>query len=311
MKGLVSIIIPSFNYGHLIIETLQSIIKQTYTRWECIIVDDGSTDDTTGIVQQFIEEYPQQRFTYLEVPNAGTSAAKNKGITLARGEFIQFLDADDLLSEEKLSVQMQIAEEQSAEVIFSKSIYFTGDAIQQNYIQKYPSGFLATESLKGTELLRRIITNNILTISSPLIKKELVIRAGMFDKDLKNNEDWLFWFKVALLSPSFTFDNNERSFILVRTHETSASNNQKRMFEGEVVVRQFIDQSLNALSTGDKTLLKKLNSDLLALHQVRSLNAIGGLNYIFLSFVKNPVKAFPLVKKGLFRLGTRIYKSMI
>ena len=83
------------------------------------------------------------------------------------------------------------------------------------------------------------------------------------------------------------------------------------MLEGEIDVRQFIDQSLNALSTGDKTLLKKLNLDLLALHQVRSLNAIEGLNYILLSFVKNPVKAFPLVKKGLFRLGTRIYKSMI
>ncbi|RZK61034.1 MAG: glycosyltransferase family 2 protein, partial [Pedobacter sp.] len=220
MKSLVSIIIPSFNYGHLIRETLLSIVKQTYTHWECIIVDDGSTDHTDTVVEQFIQEHPNQQFTYLKVANAGTSAAKNTGIGLAKGDFIQFLDADDLLSEEKLAIQIQIAEEKAAKLIFSRSVYFMdGAAVQQN-VQKYPMGFLAEESLYGAKLLNRMITNNILTISSPLVKKSLVVEAGMFDQDLRNNEDWLFWFRVAVLNPAFIFDEDKRSITFIRTHET-------------------------------------------------------------------------------------------
>ncbi|WP_316809641.1 glycosyltransferase family A protein [Pedobacter agri] len=311
MSGLVSIIIPSFNYGHLINETLQSVIKQTYRNWECIIVDDGSTDNTAEVVNQFIKENPQYQFKYHHVKNGGTSAAKNTGIELASGEYVQFLDADDLLSEDKLAVQMHIAEKMEADLVFSKSIFFSGTFPSVQYVEKYPNNFLAEESLNGHQLWQRLIQNNILTISSPIVKRALLVRAGMFNPELQNNEDWLLWFNVAMLSPNFLYDKDERSFVLIRVHQTSAMANHQKMFEGEVVVRQYMDLALNQSDVADQPVdLKALNLNLLALHQIRSLNAFTGLSYILSKFVKNPVKASPLLGKGIFRLGTRLYKSV-
>ena len=310
MKGLVSIIIPTFNYGHLINETLQSVIKQTYHDWECIIIDDGSSDDTAEVVNQFIEKNPQYQFKYLRVENGGTSAAKNTGIELASGEYIQFLDADDLLSEHKLAVQMHIGEKMEADLVFSKSIFFSGTFPTIQYVEKYPINFLANESLNGSQLCKRLVQNNILTISSPIVKRTLLIQSGMFNPALKNNEDWLLWFNIAMLSPNFLYDKDERSFVLIRVHQTSAITNHQKMFEGEVVVRQRMDVALNQWKSKELMNLRDLNLDLLALHQIRSLNAFKGLRYILSKFVENPAEAFPLLGKGIFRLGTRLYKSV-
>lgn len=309
--GLVSIIIPSYNYGHLICETLQSVVKQTYPNWECIIVDDGSNDETATVVANFLKNHPQYNFTFIESKNRGTSAAKNIGIKHAKGQYIQFLDADDLLSHDKLSIQVAIANEVNAGLVFSKTLFFVGDVSNGKYIDRYPEGFLAAESLKGFELFKRLVINNVLTISSPLIKKDLVVNAGMFNEQLRNNEDWQLWFKVAQIDPNFIFDYQKESFVLVRVHPNSAMNNHKNMFLGEVTVRKFIDQSLLKLEKTDEiAYLKKLNLDLLALHQVRSLSMLNGFSYILRSFVENPLKECPLLIKSILKLGIRVYKSL-
>ncbi|MCX2432326.1 glycosyltransferase family A protein [Pedobacter sp. GR22-10] len=311
MEPLVSIIIPAFNYGHLIVETLQSVIKQRYLHWECIIIDDGSTDHTAEVVAGFIAAHPTYRITFHPVKNGGTSAAKNAGIRLAKGKYLQFLDADDLLSAEKLSIQVALAETSGAGLVFSKAVFFTGEATAREEIQKYPAGFLATETLSGVELLKRQVTNNILTINSPLVKKELVIAAGLFDQDLKNNEDWLLWFKVAMHHPHFIFDGDDRSCALIRVHGKSAINNKRNMFLGEVVVRNHMDQALSTLQDPKAMAwLKKLNLDLLALHEVRSLSVLKAFGYIFSNFVKNPLQEWPLLKKGMLKLGIRMYKTI-
>lgn len=311
MEPLISIIIPAFNYGHLIAETLQSIISQHYENWECIIVDDGSTDHTAKVVAGFIAAHPTYNITFHPVKNGGTSAAKNIGIQLAKGKYLQFLDADDLISKAKLNIQVELAEQLDAGLVFSRAVFFKDEAGERKEIQKYPAGFLATETLHGFELLKRQVTNNILTINSPLVKRELIIAAGLFDQDLKNNEDWLLWFKVALLHPHFIFDGNERTSALIRVHGNSAMTNKKNMFLGEVVVRSNIDQALSARNNlAEKASLKKLNLDLLALHQVRSLGVSKGLRYIFSNFVKNPVQEWPLLKKGILKLGIRMYKTI-
>lgn len=311
MEPLVSIIIPAFNYGHLIVETLQSIIKQRYLHWECIIVDDGSTDHTAEVVDGFIAAHPTYRITFHPVKNGGTSAAKNTGIRLAKGKYLQFLDADDLLSAEKLSIQVALAETSGAGLVFSKAVFFVGQATEREEIHKYPAGFLATKTLSGFELLKRLVTNNIFTINSPLVKKELVMAAGLFDQDLRNNEDWLLWFKVAMLHPQFIFDGDDRSCAWIRIHGNSAINNKKNMFLGEVVVRTHMDQALSTWHDPKAMLLlKKLNLDLLALHEVRSLSVLKALGYIFSNFVKNPVQEWPLLKNGLLKLGIRMYKTI-
>jgi len=311
MEPLVSIIIPSFNYAQLIVETLESIVQQRYADWECIIVDDGSTDQTATVVNEFIAMHPGYPILFHPVVNGGTSTAKNIGISLSKGKYLQFLDADDLLSADKLSIQVAIAERLNAGLVFSKADFFLDDVKGRILVQKYPEGFLATATLEKSELFKRLIVNNILTINSPLVKKDLILAAGMFDPALKNNEDWLLWFKVALLHPHFVFDEDDRSAALIRLHGNSAINNKKNMFLGEVVVRTHIDSALSQLEVSRENIyLKRLNLDLLALHEVRSLQISKGLHYIFSSFASNPLHGGSLLIKGMLRLGIRLYRNV-
>ncbi|MFW0714259.1 glycosyltransferase family 2 protein [Pedobacter sp. N23S346] len=311
MEPLVSIIIPSFNYAHLIIETLESIVCQCYKSWECIVVDDGSTDQTTAVVRAFMAEHPGYDIIFHPVKNGGTSAAKNIGIKLAKGKYLQFLDADDLLSEDKLRIQVALAEAAHAGLVFSKAVFFIDDASGRQVLQKYPDGFLATESLRDAALLKRLVINNVFTINSPLVTKDLIVAAGLFDPELKNNEDWMLWFKVALLHPHFIFDGDDRSVAWIRLHGSSAINNKKNMFLGEVVVRTNIDVALSALNISpENTYLKRLNLDLLALHEVRSLEISKGLRYIFSSFARDPWHGGVLLTKGMLRLGIRLYRNI-
>lgn len=111
MKPLVSIIIPTYNRANLICETINSIIAQTYFNWECIIVDDGSTDDTSDIINKYVKE--DKRFQYYQRPVKkikGPSSCRNFGIEKANGEFIIFLDSDDLFTKNCIENRIAFAQ---------------------------------------------------------------------------------------------------------------------------------------------------------------------------------------------------------
>jgi len=309
---LVSIIIPTYNYAHLINMTLISVVNQTYTNWECIIIDDGSTDNTKEVVEFFIQQHPKLDLHYITLTNGGTSAAKNAGAFKARGELLQFLDADDLISAEKLKVQVELITNTDAALVFSASQFFKMVAGRPVIQQKYPDGFLALESLAGFELFRKLIKNNILTIGSPLVWTSLFRSAGKFEPALRNNEDWLLWFKIALLKPLFLFDNDPSSFVQVRLHNASAMMQHQNMFLGEVIVRESFDQLIGDLPQLEKgAILQKLNKDLLSLHRIRSLEIGKGLSWIMKSFINNPAVNYRLLLKGSYKLSVRLYKSLI
>jgi glycosyltransferase involved in cell wall biosynthesis len=309
---LISIIIPTFNYGHLLAETLESVVRQTYINWECLIIDDGSTDHTAEVVHQFITDNPGFDFQYIQLANGGTSAAKNAGIDLAKGTLIQFLDADDLLSPDKLSIQSNILTGSNAALVYSASSFFSiSDGIRKTE-QKYPEHFLASTDLSDYQLLTKLIQNNIVTISSPLVRTDLVRQSGKFDQTLKNNEDWILWFKIALLQPVFLYDQDERSFVDIRIHMNSAMNQSKQMFLGEVRVREEMADLLNSREQTDEILqLQRLNLDLLSLHRVRSLEISKGFSYIISNFIKNPLSNYTLLSEGCFKLLVRCYKTVI
>jgi glycosyltransferase involved in cell wall biosynthesis len=307
---LVSVIIPTYNYAHLITETLQSVVAQTYTHWECLVIDDGSTDDTHQVVANFIQEFREFKIRYTRTANGGTSAAKNAGLEQASGELIQFLDADDLLSPDKLQIQVALLEQNDAALVFSDSRSFKvieGIKVQQ---ESHPDWLLATATLSGNQLLEQLIRANIVTISSPLVKTALVRQAAQFDVTLRNNEDWLLWFKVALLQPLFIYDHNDLSYVNIRVHDSSAMKQRHQMFLGEVRVREQFAALLTE-QPNDTRQLARINTDLLALHRVRSLEISKGLSYIISNFVKNPISNYPLVKQGCYKLLVRFYKKVI
>lgn len=104
-KDLISIIMPTYNCGLYIGESLESVIKQTYSNWEVIIIDDCSTDNTQEIVNEYVSKDSRIKYFKLD-KNSGAAVARNKAITLANGKYIAFLDSDDIWFEEKLSKQI-------------------------------------------------------------------------------------------------------------------------------------------------------------------------------------------------------------
>jgi glycosyltransferase involved in cell wall biosynthesis len=120
-QPLVSIIIPAYNRAHLIGETLDSVLAQTYTNWECIVVDDGSSDNTDEVVGAYVNK--DTRFKYYHRPEKhlrGGNGARNYGFNMSQGEYIQWFDSDDLMLKHKLEFSIQTALQQEADVVFKK-----------------------------------------------------------------------------------------------------------------------------------------------------------------------------------------------
>ena len=101
---IVSIIIPCYNKGRFLEDALNSVLSQIYTQWECIIIDDGSTDNTEQIALNYTRL--DSRFRYIKKQNQGVSATRNLGLAQATGNFIQFLDPDDIIYPNKISTQI-------------------------------------------------------------------------------------------------------------------------------------------------------------------------------------------------------------
>jgi glycosyltransferase involved in cell wall biosynthesis len=118
MEPLVSIIIPAYNAGRFINETIISVQNQTYTNWELIVVNDGSTDDTLNIIQKFSND--DKRISFITKKNSGVSDTRNKGIDAAKGEFIAFLDADDVWMKDNLQKKIELLKrDASVDFVFS------------------------------------------------------------------------------------------------------------------------------------------------------------------------------------------------
>ena len=122
MSYLISVIVPCYNQAHFLDETLNSILNQSYTNWECIIVNDGSPDNTENIAKKWMKK--DQRFKYISKENGGLSSARNHGLKVAKGDFIQFLDSDDLLSFDKFKKSINAFKNQDAAIVITNFIRF-------------------------------------------------------------------------------------------------------------------------------------------------------------------------------------------
>lgn len=306
---MISVIIPNYNYRDYIVEALESVAAQTYENWECIIIDDGSTDDSREVINSFIEKKGDSRFIPFFLTNSGTSAAKNYGLSLAKGEYIQFLDADDLIEPNKFEQQLKTIAENNTDLAFSESRFFSVSDGKKIFFKKFPKGYLANTSLTGYSLLEKIVTNNIFTISSPLFKKSIAPAEG-FITDLKNNEDWLFWIKIALISPRFCLNDSDLTQTIIRNHVKSAMQNNQKMFLGEVTVRTEVERLISlseSITEKQKQDLIYLNQKLLTYHHIRSVDLKKGHSLLVKCVVQRPLNAPVLFISG----GLRLFKRLI
>ncbi|WP_210519764.1 glycosyltransferase family 2 protein [Hymenobacter terricola] len=246
--SLVSIIIPCYNYGWLLAETLDSVLAQTYAEWECFVVDDGSVDNTRAVAEFY--QSRDARFRYLYQANAGMSAARNMALCLAQGEFIQFLDADDLLAPHKLAVQVAYLRKHPAvDVVYGDVRYFRHDApavLSRSFdMQDVPQ--LHHLEGSGLPVIESFVRQNEIVTNAPLLRARLIELAGPFTEGLRSMEDWEFWLRCAMQGARFKYEANPDTWALVRIHPTSTSQNRSRMMDYTRQVREQLEASLHQL----------------------------------------------------------------
>ena len=225
MSIKVSVIIPCFNQAQYLDETLTSVYNQTHTDWECLIVDDGSTDNSKGIAKKWCDK--DQRFLFVYKENGGLSSARNCGLNKAIGKYVQFLDSDDLINPEKFSEQLKDLQE--SEISISNYFSFidgTNDAAPHRYL----SPFLSEANYKKEIILDWEYRKSI-PCHSVLFERRLVVENSLsFNENLPNHEDWVFW--VQLFYYSKSIKNNKNEFALYRIHNRSMSMDFKFMKQG-------------------------------------------------------------------------------
>jgi glycosyltransferase involved in cell wall biosynthesis len=177
---LVSIIVPCYNQAQYLSEALLSVLEQTYQGWECIIVNDGSPDNTEAVAQEWLEK--DTRFKYIYKENGGLSSARNAGITIAEGEFILPLDADDKIGSEYLSLALdEFKKDSELKVVYCKAEKF-GDEVGEWKLPYYS--------------IKNLATDNMIFCSSIYKRVDWEIVGGYDIKMIYGLEDWEFWISI-------------------------------------------------------------------------------------------------------------------
>lgn len=223
-QPVVSVIIPAYNSARFITECLQSAAGQKGDiPIEVIVIDDGSSDDTCEKVRAF------GGIRLIEQENAGPSAARNRGVAAATGEFIAFLDSDDLWTEDKLAVQMEIFQ------CLPEVSMIVGDSRRFNESGSLNDSFFAEANLDqnffGDPVLVRdpylkLFRINYALTGGVIIRKDCLKRTGIFDESLHYVEDLDLWFRIAL---HFSVAYTTRLCLLRRHHDDNVSNDNVAM----------------------------------------------------------------------------------
>jgi len=212
---LISIIIPVFNGEKTIKETIESVLNQIVTDFELLVINDGSQDGTVGIV----ESIQDSRIKVFSYPNAGPSTSRNRGIDLATGEYISFIDADDLWTPDKLKAQFKALQENpKAAVAYSWT----------NWIDE--SGQLLGKGSHNTEqgeVFAKLLLNDFVANgSNVLIRRSALLEVGGFDPSVRHAEDWDLWLRLAV---RYEFVAVQSPQVLYRISPNSASFNVWKM----------------------------------------------------------------------------------
>ncbi|SHG07037.1 hypothetical protein SAMN05444396_104147 [Flavobacterium segetis] len=216
----VSIIVPCYNQAQYLPEALQSVLDQTYSNWECIIVNDGSPDDTDKVAQEWLRKDP--RFKYIYKENGGLSSARNAGIEIAEGEFMQFLDSDDILVSNKLELSLTNIIRENALIVVSNFRMFTNDCDESTE----PFCVLKAEYLNYENILLNWDIQFSIPIHCGFFKKSF-FDVFRFPIELKAKEDWMMWISI--------FENNPKSIFIdevlvgYRLHQASMTKDKKIM----------------------------------------------------------------------------------
>ena len=216
---LVSVIIPTYNRVDYIGETLDSVISQTYSNWECIVVDDSSEDHTQELMEFYTDR--DKRISFLSLPpdKKGAAACRNYGLKIAKGSFLQFLDSDDILDNNKLVAQLELVKEKLT-VSFSKWGYFSGSDFHK--FKHFQHSYRTFK--KPIRLFNKFGRyNEFLPLHAYLIPVEVAKLAGPWNELLGNNDDAEYMTRILLNSKKLIFVSEAKVYYRVEGRNSLSS----------------------------------------------------------------------------------------
>ena len=207
MAELVSVIVPVYNREKLVVETLDSIRGNTYRPIELVVVNDGSTDRTGDVLEEWGRRNRRDdfRINVVHKKNGGESSARNAGIAVATGRYITFLDSDDLFKPDMIASQLEALTSADAAYAYCMTEHVMPDGVVGSTI-----GSSFTDPVQA-------IPDHNWHVSALLIERAALAKAGLFREDLKMSEDWEFAARVKALAGKSVF--NDRVLTSYRVHE--------------------------------------------------------------------------------------------
>jgi glycosyltransferase involved in cell wall biosynthesis len=204
----ISVVIPAFNAARWIAETVESVLAQTFQDFEIIVVDDGSTDETAAAVAKF------KRVKCIHKVNGGLSSARNAGIRAAIGEYIAFIDADDLWVRDKLDEQMALLKQTGLAWVYSDAYAF--DSVTRSFLFV----FSQMRNQHEGDVLQSLLLEDFIPMPTPILKRYVFDEVGFFSEDAKlhSAEDWDMWLRTAARYPVGFI---KRSLAMYRVHPAS------------------------------------------------------------------------------------------
>ena len=238
-QSLVSIIVPCYNVEKYVEECVHSVISQVYENWECILIDDGSKDNTYDLIKNLEEKESRIRvFTQL---NLGLSATRNKGIENAKGEFLFFLDSDDILSNDAIS--SLVASFQNNDIItgITTSAAFSNDKMIKGSQLLHPKELAINFENNDFEVLRRTMETGLTPVAqNRLYRKEFIDRHQLLFKSGILHEDELWFFETMIFAKNVKFINKETYFYRIDNQDSITKNVGDRNLESYIQVMEEI-----------------------------------------------------------------------
>jgi glycosyltransferase involved in cell wall biosynthesis len=192
MNNLVSVIVPVYNRAHLIAETVDSILLQTYPDFEIILINDGSNDNSLSVIKEYQKRFPE-KIRVIDQENQGQIVARNNGIKEAQGEYIAFLDSDDIWLKEKLEWQLKLFEA-------GVGLVYSGTEVideKGETLRTEPADAAITGNIYAPLLLKNRMTGGTVVVTA-----EALNNVGVFSTDFKAAENWDLWYGCEYAKPT-------------------------------------------------------------------------------------------------------------
>lgn len=271
---MIGVIIPVYNGQRFLRATLESVVRQTCADWTLVVVDDGSTDGSAAIVEEYAQA--DARVRLVRQANAGVSVARNRGFeeTAPTAEFVAFLDADDVWEPDALEFLLAAARSSpSAPAVYglARAIQADGQAVKGDALERHqrerfgvtPRGLAAWPPTHPTDFAVEVYRDVITTLGTVLFRRDSLLRSGLFDPELRCWEDWDLYLRMCRIG---AFEFKDRLVLSKRSHDLNLSSDQSAMTAGARRVRRKLieqvrgDKDLFSLAMLGQRLLHRANS---------------------------------------------------